>query len=83
MTRKTVPVALIIERANHFLAESEDAQQDERYGVAGLLEAVLLDVGAYAGFSFLPAAGVTNGVDGFDALDTSRRQYNVHHKARA
>ena len=85
--RKTVPVALIIERANHFLAESDDDKQAERYAIGSLVETLLLNaqVNAYAGFNYLPAAGVNydaikRGED-FDADDESRRRYYLHHKA--
>jgi hypothetical protein len=84
--RKTIDATLLIERANHFLAHSEDSQRGERLGVAGLLETLLLDasVNVYAGFSYLESAGMTRGEDGYaiDFADDSRRQYNVHHKLR-
>jgi hypothetical protein len=82
--RKTLPVATIVDRANHFLAHSVIGVADERKGVASFLEALLTDADAYAGFSYLNTAGVNyDGIAAgqpFEALDDTRRQYNVHRK---
>jgi len=76
--RSTLSLALTLERANNMLRESHDSQQQARYGVASFMEALLHDANAYAGFQYLTSAGVTNGVDGFDAVDESRRVYMLH-----
>lgn len=82
MARKTIPVATILERGNHFLANSPDNKQQERYAVADFMEVLLHDADAYAGYHHLDSAGVNydaiqRGED-FDARDDSRRHYNLH-----
>lgn len=49
--RKTVDVALVKDRANHFLND-EHTSPAERRGVAGLIESVLLATENYQGFQF-------------------------------
>lgn len=82
--RKTLDVRLIIERANTFLATSDDDKIGQREGVASFLEALLHDANAYAGFGYLPSAGVNyDGIargERFAADDESRRRYNTHAK---
>lgn len=84
MARKTVPVTTIVEKANYFLANSKPEQKCARESVANFVEVLLLNVESYAGFSYLPAAGVNyEGIqrgERFKARDESRRQYNVHRK---
>ena len=77
MARKTVPIALILERANHFLANSDDNQREQRLGVASFLETLLHSADAYAGFGYLPAAKSQTDIDGngWNAEDDSRRNY--------
>jgi hypothetical protein len=61
--RKTIPVSTVIERANHFLSNSEDAQTVERQATANLLETLLHDADAYAGFGYLASAKVVHHYD--------------------
>jgi hypothetical protein len=61
--RKTIPVSTVIERANHFLSNSEDAQTAERQATANLLETLLHDADAYAGFGYLASAKVVHHYD--------------------
>lgn len=85
MPRKTIEVATVLERGNHFLANSPYSKQAERRAVANFMEVLLHEADAYAGFSYLPEAGVNyeaieRGED-FDAEDESRRHYshyNLH-----
>jgi hypothetical protein len=61
--RKTISVSTVIERANHFLSNSEDAQTAERQATANLLETLLHDADAYAGFGYLASAKVVHHYD--------------------
>lgn len=81
MTRKTIPVATAVDRANYFLEHSGDDQAEQRKGVASFLEALLTDADAYAGFSYTHKAGFSY-TGHFQAADETRRQYNVHRKAQ-
>lgn len=58
MPRKTVSVAYIVEKGNHFLRESEDEQRHERIGVASMIELALHAADAYAGYLHLESAEV-------------------------
>jgi hypothetical protein len=58
MPRKTVELAYLVERGNHFLANSEDSQRDERKGVASMIELALHHAGAYGGYGHIKAAGI-------------------------
>ena len=51
--RKTMDVADIVDRANHFMLASESDQMGQRQGVAGLLESVLFATGNYKGFRYV------------------------------
>ena len=53
--RKTVSVEFVKERANAFLANSEDGMAEMRKGIAALLESVLFEANAYKGFGYLPS----------------------------
>lgn len=85
MARKTVPVATVVEKVNFFLENSDDNQRCARESVANFAEVLLLSVESYAGFSYLPSAGVNYaGIERgerFKARDESRRRYNLHRKA--
>lgn len=56
--RKTVEVTELLRMANHFLANSEDDKQSERFATANFIESVLHYAGAYAGFDYLASAGI-------------------------
>ena len=57
---KTSKVARIIEMANAMMAsESPHVSQEWKNGVGFLLSQILHETGNYAGFSYLPSAGVT------------------------
>jgi hypothetical protein len=62
-TRKTIRIADVLLIANGMLANSADAMTAERSAIATLTEALLMDAGAYKGFSFL------------DETDETRRYY--------
>jgi hypothetical protein len=62
--RKTIPVSTVIERANHFLSNSEDAQTAERVKPRRTSWRTLLhDADAYAGFGYLASAKVVHHYD--------------------
>lgn len=65
--RKTIPVERVREMANAMLENSTDPKRDARFGVAHLLEQVLMETGNYKGFGF------EDGMDG--RRDASRRRY--------
>ena len=73
MTRKTIKVERVLDLANAYLAESGDSRARERLGVAQLLELVLHDSGAYAGYLHHKPGVWPN-------IDDTRRTYLRHHK---
>lgn len=84
MARKTVPVATIVERGNHFLANSKanGTDQAKREAVASFVETLLHEADAYAGFNYLPSSGMVKDEEGYavDFKDESRRFYYLHRK---
>ena len=77
--RKTIEVSSVLRMTNFYLKNSPDSEQRERYAIANLCEGILTEANAYAGFGYLDSANVTNGVDGFQADDESRRVYYGKH----
>jgi hypothetical protein len=57
-TRKTLHTKTILDTANNMLANSVPELRKEREGIAALLESLLHEAGAYAGFQYLESAGV-------------------------
>ncbi len=81
--RKTVKLTELIATANRMLASSVDSEQAGRLAVSVLLETVLFDHGAYAGFNylaseFLPASEQTDTNALRPNHDDSRRRYFTH-----
>ncbi len=88
-TKKTISVALILKRANARLAQPDSKAKQlgggvgqlrgvsYREGVASLLEFVLHEADAYAGFGYLDERYVEG------KTDESRRCYYVHSKLAA
>lgn len=80
--RKTVKVALILERTNHYLRESADECNRERQAIMDLCGVLLSDAGAYAGFNYLPSAGVNYDAiehgETFAAADETRTFFYTH-----
>ena len=56
MSRKTVSVADVLERANFALAR-ENLSQETKRGISLVLESILHDSGNYSGFSYLEGVG--------------------------
>jgi hypothetical protein len=52
MKRKTLPVNLLLERANTYLAHSETSAEG-REAIARFTESFLMEAGVYAGFMYL------------------------------
>lgn len=58
MSRKTVNVAFVVEKANAMLTVPDDrfisneAAKEFRWGVIGMLEATLFETGTYSGFTY-------------------------------
>ena len=80
MSRKTIPVAEVVRRGNHMLAESVPGAREGRIAIAILLEDVLMATGNYKGFQYLaseylPAAEQTDGNVLRPDYDDSRRRY--------
>jgi hypothetical protein len=72
-TRKTIDVAVVLDAANFFIANSPDEEFAERRATANLLELVLSNSGNYKGFRYLN----TSRVDGeLDFGDETRRHYH-------
>jgi hypothetical protein len=72
MSRKTIPVADVVEMANDMLANSADSKEQGREGIRMLLEQILHATGNYRGYSYL---------DGHEAViagthDETRRHYS-------
>ena len=91
--RKTVNIKSLIEMVNKYNATSVDAYKDQREGQSMLLEQVLLDADAYAGFAYLSkhelqgyamSVGVReqnpNGTWNFDDTDHTRVKYFIDAK---
>jgi hypothetical protein len=79
MSRKTVPVADLVDRANRMLA-ADGSTPEGRAAIAVMVESVLLDTGNYRGFSYLPseylpAEEQTPGHVLRDGMDHTRRYY--------
>jgi len=53
MSKKTISVAALLERANHILANSVDELSGDRTGIAHFISGVLSDTGNYKGFGYL------------------------------
>jgi hypothetical protein len=67
MTRKTVSVEFLKDKANTFLRTSADEMVGERYGISALLESALFESNNYKGFKYLASE--------FDDHDETRRMY--------
>jgi hypothetical protein len=86
MSRKTVDVAFVVEKANqmltlpneHFI--SDEAAIEFRWGVIGMVESVLFETETYHGFSY-QRSEFEMGSDNFHTLkvdyDNSRRIYHL------
>jgi hypothetical protein len=75
---KTIKVTVALDRANYFLENSPDEAAREREAVANFLETLLHSANAYAGFNYLPSAGVVRDLEeGYatSIADESRRKY--------
>lgn len=77
---KTVRVADLADYVNRCLAESTQDYYTERAGLAHLIEKVLMDANAYAGFRFIDVD--QDGECAQGAVDPSRRQYYVKSELR-
>lgn len=79
MTRKTVDVGFVLDRANAYLRLTHDDNAEGRMAVAGLVESVLMETGNYKGFGYTDQNGApVHYVKG--ETDESRRQYYRHPK---
>jgi hypothetical protein len=76
MSRKTVDIKFLKEKANSFLLNSEDDMIGERIGIYSLLEAALFETNNYKGFNYLPSEFEKTG-ELLPALylDETRRKY--------
>ena len=57
MSRKTVKVIELVEKANRMLANSNDDRKDQRKGIASFIESVLFEADQYAGFGYIDGWG--------------------------
>lgn len=82
--RKTIPVLTIVEKANHFLAESTgEFGSHRRLGVCSFVESILHMTDQYNGFGFLDADNVPHGekpgiIWGFNPEGERDNNYNVY-----
>lgn len=53
MHRKTVNVEWVRQKANYFFLHSKDDLKDQRFGVIGILEGILMETNNYKGFRYL------------------------------
>ncbi len=72
----TISVEYLRQKANHFLAESEDGWADQRRGIASFIELVLYESGNYSGFGYLDSAEVNYDAEKFECKDDTRRVYH-------
>jgi hypothetical protein len=56
--RKTVSIKSLLDHVNHFNRTSADCWKEQREGQNVLLEKILMDAGAYCGFSHLSASEI-------------------------
>ena len=88
--RKTVSIKSLIDHVNHFNRTSADQWKSQRDGQNILLEKILMDAGAYCGFSHLSASEIhgdamsvgireqrKDGSWNFDNTDLTRVCYGV------
>lgn len=73
-TRKTISLEELTDRVNKMLADSDDDLVEGREALGVLLETVLLEADAYAGFSYLPSEWEKGNLK-TDGIDESRRRY--------
>jgi hypothetical protein len=76
MARKTVSVEYVKERANTFLATSDDSMAGMRRGMAALLESVLFETGNYKGFRYLSTEWDESTETLREGYDDTRREYH-------
>jgi hypothetical protein len=69
-SKKTFPVKQLVEKINYSLATST-CSDSERLAMASVLETVLFDTNAYAGFSYLAPLDAPD-------FNESRRHYFLH-----
>lgn len=78
MTRKTVERAAIVATANrmigHLAQDGTKSSTDKREAIIVLTKDLLLDAGAYRGFSYLQPPAITS--DGRKVYDDSRIAFN-------
>lgn len=73
--RKTIEITKVVEIANRMLEASNDDAAEGRTAIALMLESILFEANAYAGFSYL---GVEVGEDDVPVIpDETRRHYYV------
>lgn len=81
MSRKTIEVGKVVERANTFLAAPDSFSiegldpHSQRLGVAGLLESILHETGNYKGFNYLSSEWDGEKQELRQGYDESRRRY--------
>lgn len=73
--RKTLEVAVILEKANHFFANSIDEMTAERRGVASFLGTILMEGKRYSGFGYL-----TENMVGTDYRNGKKLSFGVEYK---
>jgi hypothetical protein len=75
MSRRTIKVVDLIDKANKFFELSPDSAKIDRIAVADFISQILHDTGNYAGFSYLR--------DYYDpANDSTRVFYYTHHNLK-
>lgn len=76
--RKTASVSAIIDRVNAMLSH-DGVPQEEKRGACIVLESVLFDANVYAGFGYLPSAGLRNpGQPSVSVENEYDRKYHKH-----
>jgi hypothetical protein len=75
MSRKTVEVSYLREKANYFFANSAPEQKEERRGMAALLESALFSSQNYQGYMYLSSEIDPDTQILRDGFDETRRKY--------
>jgi hypothetical protein len=73
--RKTIELSTLVDIANSMLAKSWDEMTESRTGISVLLERVLMDSNAYAGFGYLQIETDTKTGEVISLGDETRRKY--------
>lgn len=88
MSKKTIPVAFLLEKANNMLENSIPELIQARESVASFISDVLSETGNYKGFGYINQSADNSGFYGkecrvfFYVADSLKAEYDKYHEAR-